>query len=154
MDPVAIQILEDGWRKDAATLQQAVETMRTRLAENSEGRWAATAFELNRFYNILEKSFERTCETFENHFQKGGSYHEKLIERMELEIHGIRPAFLPREALPAIRELKGFRHVMRHAYDLHLDPDRLTRLVHLAEDVGQAFPKWCASFLLEARKMN
>jgi hypothetical protein len=73
MDPVAIQILEDGWRKDARVLQGAVETMRSCLNEDSRGRLAATAYELNRFFNILEKSFERLCQTFENHFEKDGT---------------------------------------------------------------------------------
>ena len=151
MDPVAIQILEDGWRKDARVLQGAVDTMRSCLAEDSRGRLAATAYELNRFFNVLEKSFERLCETFENHFEKDGSYHERLIERMELEISGIRPAFLPPEALPAVRELKGFRHVMRHAYELELDPERIARFVDDADTISRSFPAWCEAFLREVR---
>jgi len=151
MDPVAIQILEDGWRKDARVLAGAVDTMRSCLAEDAGGRLAATAYELNRFFNVLEKSFERLCETFENHFEKGGSYHERLIERMELEISGIRPAFLPPEALPAVRELKGFRHVMRHAYELELDPDRIATFVDDADTVSRSFPGWCEAFLREVR---
>ena len=122
------------------------------MAEESEGRWAATAFELNRFFNVLEKSFERLCETFENHFEKGGSYHERLIERMELGIGGIRPAFLPPEARRPVRELKGFRHVMRHAYDLDLDPERISRLVAEAAEVAEAFRGWCERFLTEVRQ--
>lgn len=152
MDPVAIQILEDGWRKDAGVLQSSVDIMRHRLAEESEARWAATAYEINRFFNVLEKSFERLCVTFENHFEKGGSYHERLIERMEMEISGIRPAFLPQDALHPVRELKGFRHVVRHAYDLELDSERLIRLVGQAETVAQGFPFWCETFLVEVRR--
>lgn len=152
MDPVAIQILADGWRKDARVLQRTAETMRLCLAEDSRGRLAASAFELSRFFNVLEKSFERLCETFENHFEKDGSYHERLIERMELEISGIRAAFLPPEALGPVRELKGFRHVMRHAYELELDPDRIARLVEHAEAISRAFPAWCEGFLRDVRE--
>lgn len=152
MDPIAIQVLEDGWRKDAGVLRSAVESMRNHLGEGNECRWAAAAYELNRFFNVLEKSFERLCETFENHFEKSGSYHEKLIERMEMEITGIRPAFLPPEARRSVRELKGFRHVIRHAYDLELDPGRMIQLVAEAESISAGFPVWCRTFLDAVRQ--
>lgn len=151
MDPVALQILEDGWRQDAAVMAESVRTMRDRLAEETDGRWAAAGYEINRIYNILEKAFERLCETFENHFEKSGNYHEKLIERMQLEIRGIRPAFLPADAILSVRELKGFRHIFRHAYDLRLDPERMVKLASRAEWCGTAFPWWCDAFLAAVR---
>jgi len=154
MDPIAIQILEEGWQKDAEVLAKIHGLMQARLSESTDGRWAATAYELNRFYNVLEKSFERLCETFENHFEKTGSYHERLIERMELPISGIRPAFLKPEALVAIRELKGFRHVFRHAYDLELNPLRIEALVLKSEICANAFPVWCKEFLQVVREQH
>jgi hypothetical protein len=152
MDPVAIQILEDSWKRDAGFMKASVDNMHALLDEKSGGRLAATAFELNRFFNVLEKSFERLCETFENHFEKGESYHERLIERMEMEISGIRPAFLPQEMRRSVRELKGFRHVMRHAYDLELDEDRIRKLVGDARRVREGFPAWCEDFLSAVRR--
>ena len=126
MDRIALQILEDGWEQDGRAMRRAVGILKDRLAESTDGRWAAAAFEINRIYNILEKAFERLCESFENHLEKTGRYHDTLIERVTLELKGIRPAFLPADAVREVRELKGFRHLFRHAYDLDLDPVRVT----------------------------
>jgi hypothetical protein len=87
------------------------------------------------------------CEAFENHFEKAGDYHEKLIERMTLDLPGIRPAFLPRSAREAVRELKAFRHLFRHAYELELRRDRLGPLAVNAADIATEFPRWIEAFV-------
>jgi hypothetical protein len=51
-----------------------------------------------------------------------------------------------------VRELKGFRHVMRHAYDLTLRADRLAELSRIAERLASEFPVWCADFGKRVRK--
>jgi hypothetical protein len=67
MGRIALQILEDGLEQDGRVMQRAVALLQVRLAEPTDGRWAAAAFEINRIYNIMEKAFERLCEAFENH---------------------------------------------------------------------------------------
>lgn len=151
MDRIALQILEDAWAQDAEVMRRAIATMKSRLAESSAGRFAAAAFEINRVYNILEKAFERLCQTFENHLDKGASYHDTLIERMTLELKGIRPRLLPADAVRGVRELKGFRHLFRHAYDLDLDPDRVTAVAHEAARCVADFETWCRVFLTTVR---
>lgn len=152
MDRIALQILEDGWEQDARVMRRAIEILESRLRDSTESRWAAAAFEINRTYNILEKAFERLCETFENHLQKTGRYHDTLIERVTLELKGIRPAFLPAEAVRDVRELKGFRHLFRHAYDLDLDPARITEAAERATRVVGHFGGWCQTFLATIRE--
>jgi len=153
MDRIALQILTDGWAEDARVMAAAEKTMRERLAEPSAGRYAAAAFEINRIYNILEKAFERLCETFENHLDRSGRYHEHLIERVCLELRGIRPAFVPRDAGRAVRELKGFRHIFRHAYDVDLDPARVEHAAQNASRCVSDFPGWCEAFLTGVRAL-
>jgi len=41
MDRLALQILEDGWEQDGRAMRRAVGILRQRLAESSDGRWAA-----------------------------------------------------------------------------------------------------------------
>lgn len=152
MDRIALQILEDGWEQDGRAMRRAVGILGARLAESTDGRWAAAAFEINRIYNILEKAFERLCESFENHLKKTGRYHDTLIERVTLDLKGIRPAFLPSDAVRDIRELKGFRHLFRHAYDIDLDPVRVTAAAENAARCVAGFDGWCRSFLEEVRR--
>ena len=151
MERIALQILEDGWVQDGKTMRRAAALLESRLAEQTDGRWAAAAFEINRIYNILGKAFERLCETFENHLVKTGRYHDTLIERVTLDLKGIRPAFLPAEAVRDVRELKGFRHLFRHAYDLDLDPVRVTAAADNAARCVRSFDDWCAAFLATVR---
>lgn len=152
MDRIALQILEDGWEQDGRAMRRAMNTLGNRLSESTDGRWAAAAFEINRTYNILEKSFERLCESFENHLEKTGRYHDTLIERVTLDLKGIRPAFLPLDAVRDVRELKGFRHLFRHAYDLDLDPVRVTAAAENAARCVAGFDGWCRAFLEEVRR--
>jgi len=41
MDRIALQILEDGWEQDGRAMRRAIATLRDRLAESTDGRWAA-----------------------------------------------------------------------------------------------------------------
>lgn len=151
MDRIALQILEDGWEQDARVMERTAGILEKWLGESAESRWAAAAFEINRIYNVLKKAFERLCETFENHLEKTGRYHDTLIERVTLDLKGIRPAFLPADAVRDVRELKGFRHLFRHAYDLDLDPVRITEAADTAMRTVAHFDGWCKTFLATVR---
>jgi hypothetical protein len=146
MDRIAAEILKQELLADASVLRNAALLARERIEEDLPGSLPACGYELNRVYNILEKGFERVCEAFENHLEKRGEFHEMLIRRMRLDLPGIRPAFLPADDVDAIRELKGFRHVFRHAYDLTLKRDRLAQLVQHAEQVSESYERWIDSF--------
>ncbi len=152
MDMVALRVLETGLPEDARHVANAAARAGDRLEEApSAASLPACGYELNRAYNILEKAFERVCDAFENHFEKRGGFHERLLERMRLDIPGVRPAFVPATAQSALRELKGFRHVFRHAYDLDLRRDRLEELVRHATAVARDFPGWIGAFCAAVR---
>lgn len=146
MDRIGLAILEQELKGDAAVMAEAARLAGERLADEHAGHLSACGYELNRLYNVLEKSFERLCQAFENHFEKAGDYHERLLERMSLDLPGIRPRFLPPEFRSPVRELKSFRHFFRHAYDPILRSDRLAELVADATGVSGAFPTWIRSF--------
>lgn len=146
MDRVGMAILEQELKADATVMADAARLATERLADEHPGHLSACGYELNRLYNVLEKSFERLCEAFENHFEKAGDYYERLLERVSLDLPGIRPRFLPPEFRSPVRELKSFRHFFRHAYDPILRSDRLAELVTDANGVSAAFPAWIRSF--------
>lgn len=146
MDRGGLIILLKEMEADCAVARDAAQKAARRLQEKAPGHLEACAYELARLYNAIERMLERVCEDFENHFEKRGDFHEKLIQRLALKLDGIRPAFIPAERLAEIRELKGFRHVMRHAYDLTLRADRLAELGAIAERIAAELPAWCANF--------
>lgn len=149
MDRIGLEILHQELLSDARVMQESACAARERITQTFSGSREACGYQLNRFYNILERGFERICESFENQFEKRGDYHEKLILRMTLSLPGIRPAFLTAESVESLRELKGFRHVFRHAYDLILIFDRMESLVRHAEKLASEQPGRIEAFIHE-----
>jgi len=90
---------------------------------------AATAYVLHNLYNALENSFEQISRTFENHITIPDQWHRELLGKMFLEIPTVRPAVLPDNLRTVLNDLRGFRHLFRHAYDFELDAEKLRRLV-------------------------
>lgn len=146
MDRVGLTILLKEIEADCLVIHDAASKAEARLNDVGEGRLEACAYELARLYNVLEKILERICHAFENHFDKRGDYHERLIQRLSLTLPGIRPALIPKEDMSTVRELKGFRHVVRHAYDLTFREPRLQELVALATQLALQIPDWCVTF--------
>jgi hypothetical protein len=146
MDAIGLTVLLKEIEADCAVIEDAVRKAQVRLSENMDGRLEACAYGLARLYNIVEKILERICHAFENLFEKQGDYHERLIQRLALVLPGIRPAFVPRDAVRAVRELKGFRHLVRHAYDLEFREERMKDLAVLAEHLAAQLPIWSAVF--------
>ena len=151
MDAVGLTVLLKEIEADCAVIQNAARKAALRLTETTDGRLEACAFELARLYNIFEKILERLCTEFENHFEKKGDYHERLLQRLALELPGIRPAFVPKEFVSSVRELKGFRHFVRHAYDIEFQEDRLKTLVDLARQLAARLPAWTEEFDRQVR---
>jgi len=89
----------------------------------SAGYW------LHNLYNALEDLFQLIAGFWENTLDDRGLYHRSLLRRMRLEIEGIRPALLREEMFQHIDELRGFRHVFRHAYSYGLDDKRVQLLL-------------------------
>lgn len=151
MDAVGLEILLREIVADQRVMQDAVRKAKSRLEARGAGFLEAAAFELSRHYNVLEKIFERVCDGFENHFERRGDYHERLLQRMVLDLPSLRPAFAPASTLADLRELKGFRHVVRHAYDLTLREDRVRELAQIAERVTRDLPEWVETFARKVR---
>ena len=151
MDAIGLTILSRELAADCAVLTGALDNAADWIRQPGVGRLEACAYEMNRFYTVLERMLERICRSFENHLERNGNYHERLLQRLTLDIPGLRPAFLPVEALSDLSELRRFRHLVRHAYDLTLRADRLGELVEMAGRIGVALPGWCDRFASAVR---
>src|SRR5262245_19211257 len=99
MDAAGLTILLKELEVDCGVAANAAEKATERSRQESPGHLEACAYELARFYNTLERLLERICDEFENHFEKRGDYHERLLQRLAMDLEGIRPAFIPQEQL-------------------------------------------------------
>lgn len=85
----------------------------------------AAGYWLHGIYNTLENTFEQISRTFENHVKDTAHWHRELLDKMFLDMSPLRPAVLPTSCRNALHEMRGFRHVFRHAYDPGLEGARV-----------------------------
>ncbi len=114
----------------------------------SAGYW------LHNLYSAYEDLFKLVAGFWENSLNLNGEFHVQLLKRMLLNIKDVRPALLSEAGYRILNELRGFRHVFRHAYSYGLDDERVSALLHkvlLQEDAVikdlQTFRKTVAGFV-------
>lgn len=76
------------------------------------------------YYTALETLFLRISQAFENSLSSS-RWHADLLDKMTLEIAGIRPRLLSDEARDNLRELMRFRHFKRYYLEFDYDWDKL-----------------------------
>ena len=116
-------------QKDLAAIGKLeAEIVSLQKANLSEAEAVQLAYALHNVYGALENSFEQVTRTFENHIVNRERWHHELLEKMFLDLGTLRPAVLPNEVKPVLRDLLGFRHLFRHAYDYSLDTAKVIAL--------------------------
>ena len=109
------------------TIERALTDEITRL-----GRTAVSALIiaglLENYYTCLETIFLRISQHFENRLGSD-RWHTDLLQKMTLEIKGVRVAAVSEAAFPPLLQLLQFRHFKRNYFELEPDWDRLDFLV-------------------------
>lgn len=122
-----------------STIEKRVETLRNDMG--NEDLINSLAYKLHNLYSAYEDIFKLVARFFENQIEDFDRYHSDLLKRMSIEIEGIRPNVLSEESFRVLDELKGFRHVFRHAYGYELDAERVNKLAEKAIRLKQTFLK-------------
>ena len=89
----------------------------------------STGYWLHNLYCAFEDLFRVVAGFWENDVGTDESFHIHLLKRMQVRIRGIRPALLSKDSFENLNELRGFRHVFRHAYSYGLDDQRVLSLL-------------------------
>lgn len=147
MDRVGLATLESEIRQDLVVMTDALAAARDRLAQPPPAGLEACAHQLCRLYNAFDQMGLRISKAFENHIDDGAGWHSTVLNRLALEIPGVRPAVIPASLKAPLGELKGFRHVFVHAYELVLDRGRIEALLRHAETAVAALPDRLGAFL-------
>jgi hypothetical protein len=102
--------------------------------------WGALGFTIHTIYGVLENYFLRVSKFFENGLPSEG-WHKALVEKMGLDIPGLRPALLPSlESRKQVLELLKFRHRIRNLYGEDLDPGKTALIQRTTLDLLSRFP--------------
>ena len=83
---------------------------------------------LENYYTCLETIFLRISQSFDNSLDSA-RWHDDLLQKMTLEIEGVRTAAVSEETFSPLFELLKFRHFKRYYFELEYDWDRLDFLV-------------------------
>lgn len=126
MDVVELQTLASELADDATVAVGALQLAERRYAEGTPASFDSCAHHLSRCSNVIEQMGLRVARAFENSLDDDKGWHTELIRRLSIRIPGVRPALFSEEIRQPLQELRAFRHVFVHAYDLDVDPDKLT----------------------------
>ena len=107
----------------------------------------SVAFDLQGFYQGVERVFEAIAKSIDRTVPAGENWHKKLLEQMTDEISGIRPAVISIETREALDNFRMFRHLARNVYTFNLDPRRIRSLV---ENLPEAVDLVCQDLSLFA----
>lgn len=84
-------------------------------------------------YTAMETLFVRISQAFENHLDQP-RWHSDLLEKMTLEIEGIRPRVVSDETRQKLAELMRFRHFKRYYFELDFDWRKIDYLVDVLRE--------------------
>lgn len=115
-------------RADLKAMDRVAQDLRRFSPPVSAERAAALALSLDRTYTALESILERIARTLEGGVPTGADWHRELLRNALLEIETVRPPILSEGSFAAVDELRRFRHFLRHAYAVTLDPPQIEQL--------------------------
>ncbi len=103
--------------------------------------YGALAYTIHTLYGVLENYFLRISKFFENNLPSQG-WHKALVERMALDIPGVRPPLMTsREWKQDVLTVLRFRHKFRHLYGEDLDPAQTAAVQGALFRLLEGFPE-------------
>jgi len=113
----------------------------------------STGYWMHNLYCAFEDLFKLVAGYWENNLTANGDFHVYLLKRMIINIKEVRPALLSMESFEYLNELRGFRHVFRHAYSYGLDDERVAYLIRKTIDKKAMVLADLAKFQKQIAKM-
>lgn len=102
---------------------------------------------LHHFYTGAEQLMNRVARAIDGTDYSGSAWHRDLLRDMAMEVPDLRPAFLSEATRDLLDDYRGFRHVVRHAYDREYDWERMKVLVERFKGVLARFKTEANAFL-------
>ncbi|MEX2442206.1 MAG: hypothetical protein WD492_01275 [Alkalispirochaeta sp.] len=143
---------------DAAELERLLSRNRTAWERLEQGAddpvdWGALGFTIQTLYGVLENYFLRISKFFENNLP-ADRWHQALVDKMGLEIPGVRPALFTDDShTRMVREIVRFRHRLRNLYGEDLDPRKTRDVQRVVAQFFGEFPAIHATFTDKLREI-
>jgi hypothetical protein len=102
---------------------------RWQKASRDEDYLGSVAFDLQGFYQGVERAFATIAKSIDRSMPTDEKWHKMLLEQMTNEVPGIRPAVISMDTKEALDSFRMFRHLAHNIYTFNLDPRRIKTLV-------------------------
>lgn len=99
---------------------------------------SAMATFLHNFYSGIENIMKRIASALDNSIPSGTSWHTDLLNRMGIEIVGIRKTVFSEDTVNELTDYLSFRHMFIHSYGFQLKWSKMHLLV---ESISRVFEK-------------
>jgi uncharacterized protein YutE (UPF0331/DUF86 family) len=153
MEKERLAVLETDMRRQ----QKKIETVYREIVQRKKGYTKdrvvleSLAFQLHNLYCAFEDLFRIVANHFENHITEPTAWHKELLDRMQTDIQGVRPSLISEAAYEFLDELRGFRHVFRHAYGIKLEPAKIKIVLQKTIALQKIYKKEIADFLRQLK---
>lgn len=85
----------------------------------------SVAFDLQSFYQGLERIFLLVAGNIDGAVPSGENWHRELLDQMARELPGRRPAVISESSRDLLQAFRRFRHLARNIYAFDLEPERV-----------------------------
>lgn len=157
MDAVKLSLLRAEIERQMARITQVYETLEQRIDEMASGGpplVESAAYQTHNYYSAVEDLLQLVAKAFENNIADVSRWHSELIDRMTLNIPGVRPPLLSTQTAPLLHRLRGFRHFFRHAYDVPLDASEVQQNWDITRQLRPLVEQDVAAFLHALEQAN
>lgn len=138
MDARNYSLIDASVRKQMDQIERVRHTLVERAAQIESGGPAiveGAAFHVHNYYSAVEDLLKIVATAFENNIADVSHWHSELIDRMTLDIEGIRPRLLSADTAALLHRLRSFRHFFRHAYRVELEESEIQSNVKRVQQV-------------------
>ncbi len=139
---ILIAELDAQWREILriySSLEKKIDVLKSNM--DNEDLIISSAYKLHNLFSAYEDMFKLIAKFFENQIEDITKYHTGLLKRMLIGIEGVRPKLLSESTYRILDELRGFRHVFRHAYSYELDAERVIKMAEKSIKLKDGFLK-------------
>ncbi|MEM9485528.1 MAG: hypothetical protein AAGA83_17775 [Cyanobacteria bacterium P01_F01_bin.116] len=112
-------------------LEQSIQYVQQEIEQDpahTELFYENLALKLHSFYTGCERIFSLIATELNGGLPSGSDWHKRLLDRMSTEREG-RIAVVHPDTAKLLKEVLGFRHVVRSLYGFELDPAKIQRLI-------------------------
>lgn len=108
---------------------------------------------LHDYYSAIESIFKTVAINIDKSSHRGDQWHKELLERMTLDVPGLRVPVISTETAQKLNHYRSFRHVFRNVYGFELSFKRIRELLELLPDASASLEKDLNNFISHMRIM-